>query len=140
MEFNFKNLPIIEGSLLKQPARTTKKHLKSKDIWDAAGGTPIFLRSTVLALASIINRFPITKSWVGNVGFQNFLKDMGERPEGSILVRINNNKIFCKSNCKWINWREYALLNSKIPVSRFTHCRLIRLEIQDEQSRQPVTK
>lgn len=70
----------------------------------------------------------VTPSWLGDAGFVNFVKDMGERPEGAIIVRINKNKIFCKSNCKWINWREYALLNEKIPFSRFTHCRLIRIE------------
>ena len=70
----------------------------------------------------------VIPSWLGDDGFVNFVKDMGERPEGAIIVRINKNKIFCKSNCKWINWREYALLNRKIPFSRFTHCRLIRLD------------
>lgn len=89
-------------------------------------------KTTLLAWKNIVSDPTIAaiviSSWLGDVGFENFLKDMGERPEGAILVRINKNKIFCKSNCKWINWREYALLNRKIPVGRFSHCRVIRLE------------
>jgi hypothetical protein len=33
--------------------------------------------------------------------FENFLKDMGERPTGLTLERINNKKGYYKSNCRW---------------------------------------
>ena len=88
------------------------------------------LKTTELSwkgIADISDYLVVISSWLGDAGFENFVNDMGERPEGAILVRINKNKIFCKSNCKWINWREYALLNRKIPAGRFAHCRLIRL-------------
>lgn len=33
--------------------------------------------------------------------FKNFLKDMGEKPEGKSIDRIDNNDGYYKNNCKW---------------------------------------
>lgn len=38
--------------------------------------------------------------------FDHFLVDMGVRPEGKTLNRINNNKGYNKANCKWSTWVE----------------------------------
>lgn len=38
--------------------------------------------------------------------FESFYKDMGEKPEGLTLERIDTNGNYEPSNCKWATWKE----------------------------------
>lgn len=46
----------------------------------------------------------VCPSWIGN--FKQFLADMGERPEGLTLDRMDCNGNYCKENCKWASKEE----------------------------------
>lgn len=51
--------------------------------------------------------------------FEVFLSDMGERPEGKTLDRIDGNKGYSKENCRWMDMREQA--NNRANNHLLTH-------------------
>jgi hypothetical protein len=48
----------------------------------------------------------ICRRWIHS--FSNFLQDMGERPKGRTLDRINTNRNYTPSNCRWATWKQQA--------------------------------
>jgi len=58
----------------------------------------------------------ICPEWLNS--FEQFFKDMGKRPDGKTLDRIDNNKGYERTNCKWStrseqnkNQRRYGIKN-----------------------------
>lgn len=53
------------------------------------------------------------------VGFSNFFEDMGERPEGTTLNRINGAKLYSKETCEWadLSMQSFDQKRSKVNTS-----------------------
>jgi hypothetical protein len=46
----------------------------------------------------------VCKEW--SESFVKFLEDMGDRPQGHTLNRIDNDGNYCKENCEWQTYSE----------------------------------
>jgi hypothetical protein len=60
--------------------------------------------------------------------FSNFLSDMGERPQGMTLDRINNSGHYEKNNCRWATPRQQTA-NSR--VAKKIKCNGMELSVSD---------
>lgn len=60
--------------------------------------------------------------WLGEDGFSNFIKDMGERPEKHSLDRIDSNGNYSPENCRWSTQKEQCrnLSRNKVIIYKDT--------------------
>jgi hypothetical protein len=55
----------------------------------------------------------VCERWQGKYGFENFLKDMGKRPEGFTLGRIGHSLLYSPETCEWQSRKEQENLRNK---------------------------
>lgn len=51
--------------------------------------------------------------WRGPDGYKHFIEDMGERPPGKSLDRINSKKGYSPDNCRWADQRTQCINQGK---------------------------
>ncbi len=59
----------------------------------------------------------VCERWSGTSGFASFLLDMGERPEGLSIDRIDNDKGYSPENCRWVTASEQIQNSSKAKLT-----------------------
>lgn len=62
----------------------------------------------------------VCRRWLGKSGFANFLADMGERPRGKTIDRLDSNGNYEPTNCRWAT--SFQQQENKRPRTLRTHC------------------
>lgn len=109
-----------------------KKHI-DYSIGDKRGRTPTYL-SWCSMMSRCFNKNRKRYKTYGAVGitvckrwcnFDNFLTDMGNRPKGKTIDRIENDKGYSLENCRWATYLEQTI-NSKTAKLKVGEVQLIR--------------
>jgi len=58
----------------------------------------------------------VCDEWKGLNGFSQFLNDMGKRPKGKTLDRVDNSKGYSVENCRWAT-RSQQQFNQRTPIT-----------------------
>ncbi len=72
----------------------------------------------------------VCDSWLNS--FSCFLSDMGERPEGRTLDRVDGTKGYTKSNCRWATSKEQSINKSSTNVIVFKGKEMTLCDISSE--------
>lgn len=80
----------------------------------------------------------ICDSWVHS--FECFMEDMGHRPEGMTLGRIDNDKGYSKNNCSWQTDSEQnknrrpPIHKQKATITEFPHLKPTETKLVEPQN------
>lgn len=62
----------------------------------------------------------ICERWLGKDGFKHFYEDMGDRPDGMSLDRIDPNGDYCPQNCRWANQKTQVCNSARKSKAKVT--------------------
>lgn len=62
----------------------------------------------------------ICDRWLGKDGFKHFYEDMGDRPEGMSLDRIDTDGDYCPENCRWATQKMQVCNSAKKDAANVT--------------------
>lgn len=100
------------------------RHSREADIWVA-----MIQRCTNSNCESYPNYggrgITICDRWLGEEGLANFIADMGRKPSGCSLDRINNDGPYSPENCRWSTRQEQQRnrrVNHNVTINGETHC------------------
>ena len=93
------------GCLLGKSGTHGKSKTRTYNTWLAMRQRCTYDKSEHFGLYGGAGIF-VCDRWLNS--FENFLADMGERPEGKTLDRINNDDGYYKENCRWATAQEQA--------------------------------
>lgn len=79
----------------------------------------------------------VCKRWLK---FENFLADMGERPEGMTLDRKDVDKDYAPSNCKWSTTKEQARNTSRTKLDEISAGQIRWLYVDGEYTVSQIAK
>jgi hypothetical protein len=65
----------------------------------------------------------VDSAWRGWEGFTNFVQSMGDRPVGTSLDRIDNDREYSPANCKWSTRTEQARNTRSVKNATYIHKR-----------------
>jgi len=82
----------------------------------------------------------VCERWLGDTGFGNFAKDMGKRPPGRTLDRIDVNGNYEPGNCRWATAKEQSMNRRPLKIDETNAMQIRWLVLEAGYSKAAVAR